>query len=81
MFSLSTLHREYAALLSLQYNDLCDFILRPILPKASEPEPRDVSEIMRTYKLNEPQAIAILAALKTDGFTLIQGLDSVFFFL
>jgi senataxin len=70
---LSTLHREYAALLSLQYNGLCDFILNPILPKAPEPEWNEVQETMALGNLNEPQAIAILKAMKTNGFTLIQG--------
>jgi senataxin len=65
--------------LSLQYNELCDFILKPVLPKATEPEPKEVSKIMGAYKLNEPQAIAILKALKTDGFTLIQGLGTISF--
>lgn len=71
--SLSTLHREFAALVSLQYNELCNFILKPYLPKGIEPESKDIRATMDAYKVNEPQAIAILQALKTDGFTLIQG--------
>lgn len=73
--SLSTLHREYAALISIQYNDICHFILNPILPKAPDPEARAVRETMEAHKVNQPQAIAILKAMKTDGFTLIQGFE------
>ncbi|KAF8798795.1 hypothetical protein BYT27DRAFT_6878132 [Phlegmacium glaucopus] len=73
VFSLSTLHREYAALLSLQYNDLCDFILRPSLPKAPEVDAKDLKYTMDEFKVNEPQATAILKAMNTEGFSLIQG--------
>lgn len=73
IISLSTLHREYGALVSLQYNDVCEFILRPSLPIAPAVNKRDVEETMKKYKLNEPQATAILKALKTEGFSLIQG--------
>jgi senataxin len=71
---LSTLHREYAALISLQYNDLCDFILRPSLPKAPEVDAKDLRYTMDEFKVNEPQATAILKAINTEGFSLIQGL-------
>jgi senataxin len=77
---LSTLHREYAALLSLQYTSLCDFILNPVLPKAPEPVRNEIQETMAFGNLNEPQAIAILKAMKTSGFTLIQGLVFISFF-
>lgn len=71
--SLSTLHREYGALVSLQYNDICGFILQPSLPIPPTVNKRDVEETMQKFKLNEPQATAILKALKTQGFSLIQG--------
>ncbi|KAF8158282.1 SEN1 N terminal-domain-containing protein [Crassisporium funariophilum] len=73
IFSLSTLHREYAALMSLQYNDICDFILRPSLPIAAEVDAKVLKDTMDIYKINEPQATAILKALDTSGFSLIQG--------
>ncbi len=61
--------------MSIQYNEICNFIFNPILPKASDPEAREVRETMEAHKVNQPQAIAILKAMKTDGFTLIQGLE------
>lgn len=76
---MSTLHREYAALVSLQYNDICNFILQPILPKVAEVDPRDLKETMESYGVNEPQASAILKSMKAEGFSLIQGFDCFFF--
>ncbi|KAF9561362.1 hypothetical protein CPC08DRAFT_750035 [Agrocybe pediades] len=73
VFSLSTLHREYAALVSLQYNDICDFILQPMLTKTTAVDRKDLKETMDNYGLNEPQASAILKSMKTEGFSLIQG--------
>jgi senataxin len=59
--------------MSLQYNDICRFIMQPSLQKTSEVDPRDLQETMQTYRVNEPQATAILKAMKTNGFALIQG--------
>ena len=73
MCSLTTLYREYAALMSLPYYDLCDTILRAKLSKPSIPDARDVQRVMATYSVNEPQARAILYSLTADGFALIQG--------
>lgn len=71
--SLTTLHREYAALMGLPYFDLVDTILRPELPKSHAASADEVRQTMATYKLNEPQAKAILTSMNTDGFALIQG--------
>lgn len=71
--SLSTLHREYGALLSLRHNDLLTFILRPSLSVAPQVAPKELRETMDAYKVNEPQAAAILKSLNTAGFSLIQG--------
>ncbi|CAA7261403.1 unnamed protein product [Cyclocybe aegerita] len=73
VFSLSTLHREYAALISLPHSSQLDFILKPSLPRVPDPDARYVRETMTTLKVNEPQAIAILKATINEGFTLIQG--------
>ncbi|KAF9534475.1 SEN1 N terminal-domain-containing protein [Crepidotus variabilis] len=73
LFSLSTLHREYAALLSLQYNEVCDFIIKPQLPKCPEPELKVVQSTMEAQQVNEPQAKAIIRSINSSGFTLIQG--------
>ncbi|KAJ3568749.1 hypothetical protein NP233_g5511 [Leucocoprinus birnbaumii] len=73
VFSLSTLHREYAALKSLPYYDYADIVLRPKLQRVSPPEQREIQKTMSEFKINEPQAVAILSGMKTEGFTLIQG--------
>ncbi|KAL6302769.1 SEN1 N terminal-domain-containing protein [Sparassis latifolia] len=71
--SLATLHREYAALLALPCYDLCGAILHA---EVSMPRVIDAKEVQRTmteYKVNEPQARAILNSLQVEGFALIQG--------
>lgn len=73
VLSLSTLHREYAALVSVAYYDLFEIILCPRLSKAARVNRRDVEQTMAKYNVNEPQATAILSSLQTDGFVLIQG--------
>ncbi|KAJ3513039.1 hypothetical protein NLJ89_g3171 [Agrocybe chaxingu] len=73
VFSLSTLHREYAALKSLPHSSQLEVILKPSLPRVPDPDTRYVRETMSTLKVNEPQAIAILKAMTNEGFTLIQG--------
>jgi senataxin len=70
---LSTLHREYAALMGLPYYDLIESVLRPRLSKIANVDPKEIKQVMTTYNVNEPQALAILSTLKTDGFALIQG--------
>jgi senataxin len=72
--SLSTLHREYGALMGLPHYDCADFILKPQLPKPPRLDHTEVEVAMTKYNVNEPQARAIVSALRTDGFTLIQGL-------
>lgn len=71
--SLTTLHREYAALMSLPYYDLAETILRAKLNKPTTADSREVQRTMVTYNVNEPQARAILYSLTADGFALIQG--------
>lgn len=71
--SLSTLNREYGALLALPHYDCVDFVLKPQLPKPPRLDPKEVEGAMTKYNVNEPQARAIVSALRTDGFTLVQG--------
>ena len=71
--SLTTLHREYAALMGLPYYDLCETILKARLAKPAWVDNADIKRTMTSYSLNEPQAKAILSALETEGFSLIQG--------
>lgn len=70
---MSTVNREYAALLGAQYYDLFDEIIRP---RAVELPyiPRDrLLAATKTFNVNEPQAQAILGSFQMEGFSLIQG--------
>ncbi|KAF9964194.1 DEAD-box type RNA helicase, partial [Mortierella alpina] len=74
MINLTTTHREYAALIAMQYYELCSDILDP----PNMPPPKislaNVQKVMDVYKVNTPQAQAIVGAIeRPKGFTLIQG--------
>jgi len=70
---MTTTQREYAALRSLRYYDLCTEVLEakpsPLMKYGEE----KISSIATKYTLNRGQATAILSANDNDGFTLIQG--------
>lgn len=71
--SLTTLEREYGALLGLQYFDLCDEVIKakpsPLL-KYSE---NQLAPLIANYNINSAQAKAVRSAIDNDAFTLIQG--------
>jgi senataxin len=67
------MHREWAALFALPFYDLADDILKPELPQLPKFSNADIQRSMKTYRVNEPQAAAILSATQTRGFMLIQG--------
>lgn len=71
--SLATVHREFGALVSLEFYDHCSFILSPKLPMPSRVDEDEVERTMRKHNLNQPQARAIVSALRSEGFSLIQG--------
>lgn len=73
-FSLTPIHREYAALIAMRYFELCETILKPTNQVPHKPSQNTVQQIMDTYNVNTPQAQAIVGAIeKPHGFTLIQG--------
>lgn len=73
LFSLTTLHREFAALMAAPYFDLfADIIRARVAPKVTLSSD-EVKKAMQGYQVNEPQARAILGSLATEGFSLIQG--------
>jgi senataxin len=74
--SLSTIHREFAALVAFPHYDHFGTILRPQLRKVPVTDQNEVKEIVSTYHVNEPQAIAISSSLQTEGFVLIQGYEN-----
>ncbi|KAG9227572.1 hypothetical protein CCMSSC00406_0000782 [Pleurotus cornucopiae] len=73
IFSLSTINREYAALVSLPYYGLQDLLLWPRLPTLANPKQSDIDSAMTSLRVNQPQAIAILSSLNSSGLSLIQG--------
>ncbi|TKY85896.1 hypothetical protein EX895_005437 [Sporisorium graminicola] len=73
LFSLTTLHREFAALMAAPYYDLFSDVIRGrVAPKVTLSSD-EVRKAMHGYQVNEPQARAILGSLATEGFSLIQG--------
>ncbi|EIN12594.1 hypothetical protein PUNSTDRAFT_118369 [Punctularia strigosozonata HHB-11173 SS5] len=73
VFSLSTLHREYASLMALPYYDFFHHIMRPRLGGKPRLQDDEVKSAMKAYGLNEPQAKAVLSSLRAESFSLIQG--------
>lgn len=71
--SITSIEREYAALKSMEYYDLCYEILQ------AEPSPlldypdTALAPVQRNYGVNRAQAKAIWSAKENDAFTLIQG--------
>jgi len=55
-------------------------ILQPQLKPSPRPNSNDVSRTMSSYRVNEPQANAILSSLSSNGFSLIQGYANAFFY-
>ncbi|PQE33848.1 helicase sen1 protein [Rutstroemia sp. NJR-2017a WRK4] len=70
---MTTTLREFAALSSLEYYDLCTEILEAKPSPLQKYSDEKVTSISTRYKLNKGQAKAILSANDNDGFTLIQG--------
>lgn len=70
---MTPVEREYAALLGLQYYDMCDEIIHARAQPLVVAAEGDVSKAMSDYGVNEPQARAIIGAVHNEGFSLIQG--------
>ncbi|KAJ2923129.1 hypothetical protein H1R20_g13961, partial [Candolleomyces eurysporus] len=73
IYSLSTINREYAALMSLPYLSCLPNVMTSRLDKAPSADPAEIQRAMSTLSVNMPQATAIVSAMKTEGFVLIQG--------
>lgn len=76
-FSLTTISREYGALMAFPYYDLFMDILKSKISLAPEMSPIEIQRAMKVHHVNEPQATAILGSLRTEGFSLIQGYTPV----
>jgi senataxin len=70
---MTTTQREYAALRSLEYYDLCSEVLEAKPSPIQKYGEEKLSGMLKKYSLNKGQAQAILSAYDNDGFTLIQG--------
>ena len=70
---MTTTQREYAALSSLEYFDLCNEVLEAKPSPLQKYAAHTTDEMASKYTLNQGQAKAILSAVDNDGFTLIQG--------
>ncbi len=71
--TMTSIEREYAAMKSLQYYDLCDEILEGKPSPLQNYNSNVLVPLQRTYGLNSGQAKAIWSAKENDAFTLIQG--------
>jgi senataxin len=71
--SMTTLEREYGALVGLKYYDLCDWILKAKPSELLSYNDKHLDPLISTYKLNKAQAKAVKSAMDNDAFTLIQG--------
>ncbi|KAF2745877.1 hypothetical protein M011DRAFT_459767 [Sporormia fimetaria CBS 119925] len=71
--SITPLEREYAALLGLQYYDLCDEIILAKPSPLMTYKDSHLDPLIGNYNVNKAQAKAIKSAIDNDGFTLIQG--------
>ena len=60
-------------MVGLQYYDLFANVVHPQKTKLPTMSPNRIKHCMATYKVNEPQAVAILGSLDMQGFSLIQG--------
>lgn len=70
---MTTTQREFAALSSLEYYDLCTEVLEAIPSPLQTYSDEKTAMMSSKYKLNKGQAQAVLSANDNDGFTLIQG--------
>lgn len=70
---MTTTQREYAALSSLEYYDLCPEVLEAKPSPIQKYGDEKIASVSEQYNLNRGQAQAILSANDNDGFTLIQG--------
>ncbi|EHK97679.1 putative Helicase SEN1 [Glarea lozoyensis 74030] len=70
---MNTTQREYAALSSLEYYDLCAEVMEAKPSPLQKYSDEKIDNLKAKYNLNKGQSQAILSANDNDGFTLIQG--------
>lgn len=73
LFSLTTLRREYAALCSVADLSLSRDVLSARVAPRPEVSEQDAATAAARFGLNEPQAAAVVGAMRVPGFSLVQG--------
>lgn len=73
VLSLTTLEREYGALMALPYYDLSEEVIAAKPSRLMDYSHHELLPFIKTYDVNEAQAKAVKSALDNDAFTLIQG--------
>jgi senataxin len=58
---------------TFEWTDLMEEILSARVNPLPSVEESEIIECMKTHDVNEPQAKAVLGALRNEGFSLIQG--------
>ena len=59
--------------MALPFYDAFQTIMQPRISAMPHLDSHDINQAMSTYRVNEPQARAILSSLQVQGFGLIQG--------
>lgn len=72
---MTTLEREFCSLKGLPFYDLGTAIYKGDPSRPAPVNPDKISQVMKTYNVNESQARAISSTIMTRGFSLIQGYD------
>ena len=73
LLTLTTLRREFAALCSVPDLAMTQDVLHARVAQVPDVSKADEVKAMQTYQLNAPQARAVVAAMRTLGFSLIRG--------
>ncbi|SCU90406.1 LAME_0E08416g1_1 [Lachancea meyersii CBS 8951] len=73
VMQMTTVEREYAALIGLPFYDLVRQITSGNSTAKPNIEKREIEEIKANYNLNNSQAEAIASTVYSEGFSLIQG--------
>lgn len=73
LLTLTTLRREFAALCSVPDLAMAQDVLHARVAQVPDVSKADEVKAMQSYQLNAPQARAVVAAMRTLGFSLIRG--------
>ncbi|KAJ1549238.1 hypothetical protein HK096_000290, partial [Nowakowskiella sp. JEL0078] len=63
MFQITTIYREFSALINLPMIPLVSEVLNPAIIRVYKPENRVILDTQKRLKVNRPQALAIATAV------------------